>query len=138
MNTPHARPPRAGSVAPTRASTDPPAEPSEFMTTSVQLPAAGFQVSVCAPEPAACATQKFCAPGGVAGAPEPVRIAGGEPEPRSVTTVRSTLPRQAVASATRAMPTNTSEPELPVTWIFAVPNAAETGTQLAPLVVRST
>ena len=61
-------------------------------------------------------------------------MAGGEPDPRSVTTVRSTPPRYAVVSATRAMPTKMSEPEsAPVTWIRAVPSAEETGSQSAPV-----
>src|SRR5436305_1290777 len=43
--TPHASPPSEGTVAPTRACTDTPCEPSAFMTISIQLPSAGAQVN---------------------------------------------------------------------------------------------
>src|SRR4051812_16400918 len=104
------------------------------MTISVQSPAEGRQVSVWVPDPSAWATQKSCSPGGVDGSPAPVRMAGGEPEPRSVTMDRSTPPMYSVVSVTRAMPTKMSEPEsAPVTWSFAVPSAEETGSQSAPV-----
>ena len=60
---------RPGTVAPARASTSTPAEPSARMTTTVQLPSCGRQSRTWVPVPLASATQMSVSVGGMSGAP---------------------------------------------------------------------
>ena len=59
----------ASSSAPMLSSDATPRDPSEFMTTALQLPSSASHSSVCSPAPLVDATQKSWAPGGESGAP---------------------------------------------------------------------
>ena len=58
----------ASSSAPMLSSDETPRDPSEFMTTALQLPSSGSHSSVCSPDPLADAAQKSSSPGGEVGA----------------------------------------------------------------------
>ena len=63
-------------------------EPSAFMTTSIQSPSAGTQLSCCVPGPEACAVQKSCSVGGPDGALPGSSRGTDASRPRSSITVR--------------------------------------------------
>src|SRR5690606_38827283 len=83
-------------------------EPSEFMTTTDQLPSSTSQVSCRVPGPDDDASQKPSSPGGFDGGP-PSRSSDSSsngPKRTWLTSVRRTSPRYPSTASSRPMPTN--------------------------------
>src|SRR3712207_7951722 len=108
--TPQPMPPSAGNSAPTRASTCSPADASAFITTSIQSPSAGSQVSCWVPDPETDAVQKSCSARGPDGAPPDRSSAAvaGAPKAWCAPPERCTEPAEAVVAAAGADPADAS------------------------------